>query len=156
MAHLGVGSGRYCGREVGRVGFLVALVVIVGHTDVALLLLRSASEGAMRVEAVLAAIALFSSADAAQAQRPESFIVTAGQPLCSDQAALAAMLEALVSGNTEKAKRIAGCEFIVFGSRAVVIERFPSASKLGHVVKVRVTPPRKPPVTGYTIDVSPE
>jgi uncharacterized protein YegL len=98
----------------------------------------------MRVEAVLAAIALFSSADAAQAQRPESFIVTAGQPLCSDQAALAAML---VSGNTEKAKRIAGCEFI---------ERFASASKLGHVVKVRVTPPRKPPVTGYTIDVSPE
>jgi hypothetical protein len=111
----------------------------------------------MRIEAVLAAFALVFAALAApapaQSQRAEEISVAPGQPLCIDQESLAALIVALVSGDAGKVKVNGGCESIAPASRAVVIERYPGGSTLGRVVKVRVTAPRKPPVTGYTIEL---
>jgi hypothetical protein len=84
----------------------------------------------------------------------EQIKVTAGQPLCIDQDSLMAIVMAGILKNQEAAKSVTGCEGIAAGSKAEVIERYPSGTDFMRVVKVKVTSPNKPgPVTGFTIEI---
>jgi hypothetical protein len=83
----------------------------------------------------------------------ESLKTSPGQPLCIDQDSLAAFLIANVS-HDEKAARSLACEGMPSGSKAEVIERYPSGSDFMRVVKVRVTMPRRlGKTTGYTVEL---
>jgi hypothetical protein len=49
---------------------------------------------------------------------------------------------------------VQGCQIIEAGSKAEIVERYPSAADYMRVVKVKVTSPRhRGPVTGYTIEL---
>ncbi|MGO9546525.1 MAG: hypothetical protein ACLPPF_17235 [Rhodomicrobium sp.] len=85
----------------------------------------------------------------------EQINVAPGQPLCIDQDSLLAILMVAVLKGPEAAASIKGCEVIAPGSKAELIERYPSGSPLGRVIKVKVTSPKNPgAITGYTIELN--
>jgi hypothetical protein len=80
----------------------------------------------------------------------EKIPVSAGQPLCADQASLQVMLTAALTGGKEPS---VPCEGIKPNSTADVIERYPSGANGMRVVKVKVAAPGRGPVVGYTMEI---
>ena len=81
------------------------------------------------------------------------------QPVCIDQdtllmSVITTMLA--VQGRIPRDKiSMDGCQIIQKGSRVEILERYPSDSKIGRVVKVRVTSPTlQGPIVGYSLEVA--
>jgi hypothetical protein len=74
---------------------------------------------------------------------PADTIPAQGQPVCLDQDALLRVLVTSLLAEQGKITRdgisMEGCQIIQKGSRVEILERYPSDSTIGHVVKVRVT-----------------
>jgi hypothetical protein len=78
----------------------------------------------------------------------------AGQPLCVDTDALAAMLTAgLLTSNPKKAATN-GCQTLPEGAKLKLLERYPSVFPSMRIVRVKVTSPTQPDLTfGFTIEM---
>jgi hypothetical protein len=77
-----------------------------------------------------------------------------GQPLCSDQDGLLALIIAGIHGDLDAMNAVPGCQVIPAGSTAEVIERLPSGTDFLRVVKVKVTSPNIKATTGLTIEIN--
>jgi hypothetical protein len=77
-----------------------------------------------------------------------------GQPLCSDQDGLLALIIAGIHGDLDAMNAVPGCQVISAGSTAEVIERLPSGTDFLRVVKVKVTSPNMKATTGLTIEIN--
>ena len=89
-------------------------------------------------------------ASAMSGSKAEQIAVDPGQPLCADQESLAMLFAAAMGDSPPPA---VACQDIEPESTAEVIERMPSGVPNVRVVKVKVTPPGRGPVTGYTFEV---
>ena len=78
----------------------------------------------------------------------------AGQPLCVDTDALAAMLIAgLLTSNPKKAATN-GCQTLPEDAKLKLLERYPSVFPSMRIVRVKVTSPTQPDLTfGFTIEM---
>jgi hypothetical protein len=78
----------------------------------------------------------------------------AGQPLCVDTDALAAMLVAgLLTSDSQKAATN-GCQTVPEDAKLTLLERYPSVFPSMRIVRVRVTSPTRPDLTfGFTIEM---
>jgi predicted aspartyl protease len=82
-----------------------------------------------------------------------------GQPVCVDHDALLRVLvtSLLAAQGKITSDRISmeGCQIIQKGSRVEILERYPSDSTIGHVVKVRVTSPMlNDAVVGFSLELT--
>jgi hypothetical protein len=77
-----------------------------------------------------------------------------GQPLCSDQDGLFALIIAGIHGDPHAMNAVPGCLVIPAGSTAEVVERLPSGADFMRVVKVKVTSPNMKAATGLTIEIN--
>jgi hypothetical protein len=76
-----------------------------------------------------------------------------GQPLCSDQDSLLALVIAGIQGDPNAMNAVTGCQVIPAGSTAEVIKRLPSGTDFMRVVKVKVTSSNMKATTGLTIEI---
>ena len=77
-----------------------------------------------------------------------------GQPLCSDQDGLFALIIAGIHRDPHAMNAVPGCRVIPAGSTTEVIERLPSGADFMRVVKVKVTSPSMTATTGLTIEIN--
>jgi predicted aspartyl protease len=82
-----------------------------------------------------------------------------GQPVCVDHDALLRVLVTSLLAVQGKITRdgisMEGCQIIQTGSRVEILERYPSDSTIGHVVKVRVTSPMlNDAIVGYSLELT--
>jgi len=78
----------------------------------------------------------------------------AGQPLCVDAEALAAMLLAGLLTSDPKNAATHGCQTLPKDANLELLERYPSAFPFIRIVRVRVTSPTQPDLTfGFTIEM---
>jgi hypothetical protein len=77
-----------------------------------------------------------------------------GQPLCSDQDGLLALIIAGIHGDARAMSAVPGCQVIPAGSTAEVIERLPSGADFMRVVKAKVTSPNMKATRGFTIEIN--
>ena len=77
----------------------------------------------------------------------------AGQPLCEDTEALAAMLVAGLLTSNPKNAATGGCQTLPEDAKLELLERFPSVFPSIRIVRVKVTSPTQPDLTfGFTIE----
>ena len=77
----------------------------------------------------------------------------AGQPLCVDTEALAAMLVAGLLTSNPKNAATHGCQTLPEDAKLELLERYPSVFPSIRIVRVRVTSPTQPDLTfGFTIE----
>ena len=77
----------------------------------------------------------------------------AGQPLCVDAEALAAMLLAGLLTSDLKNAATQGCQILPDDAKLELLERLPSVFPSIRIVRVRVTSPTQPDLTlGFTIE----
>jgi len=77
-----------------------------------------------------------------------------GQPLCSDQDGLLALIIAGIHRDPDAMNAVPGCRVIPAGSTTEVIERLPSGTDFMRVVKAKVTSPNMKAITGFTIEIN--
>jgi hypothetical protein len=99
---------------------------------------------------IATAIGLVMMASGAYAEQIKTY---PGQPLCSDQDSLLAVVIAGIHGDLDAMNAVTGCHVIPAGSTAEVIERLPSGADFMRVVKVKVTSPNMKATTGLTIEI---
>ena len=84
----------------------------------------------------------------------EQIKTSPGQPLCSDQDGLLALIIAGIHRDPDAMNAVPGCRVIPAGSTAEVIERLSSGAEFMRVVKVKVTSPGMKATTGLTIEIN--
>jgi hypothetical protein len=82
----------------------------------------------------------------------ETMRIFEGQPLCMDPDSLKVMV---ISAAAKLPRPNVACDFVKAGSTAQVVERYPMSPSGLRMIKVRVSAPGEPPVTGLTIQVEP-